>query len=514
MTELETLSTPVTEIKSSSEVATHRCLATPRKVRRHGSFPADVFPAEVQTLLESVVESKAVPVDYPGVAALVVAGSMIGNCRELPLKADWSERPAFNAVIVGRPGDCKTHSMKPFVKPVQDLQNAVIDAENAKDLEPGLRYWVDNTTVESLARTLARSPNGVLLYRDEIMAWLNSHDEYKGGKGTDRQFYLSCWSQEPAVVDRVGLGGKPINLKEPFVSVLGSIQPDKLKHFAGACAHQDGDGFLHRILWVYPEPVEEEGIWTDAELSPEQAAKWRLVVERLVDLRSHGRRTVRFSDAGKVAWRDWYEMHVGYIDDTNRGVWKKLVSYCARFALVLHYLDLVTRPDYVPGGDEGSISAETVRRAAKLVEYFKKTAHKVYGDLAKSEGDKAVEKLVEYLRKQPGMAQRLPVIQRNVRLVRHPERTKIRDVRRVCQLAADQFLGSFVILRGKDEECDGEGFRLFPPDYVEQLASEDQTDFESDPLDDYNGLSPSLQKLAKKYHDLPDDFGEYDYVAN
>jgi hypothetical protein len=66
---------------------------------------------------------------------------------------------------------------------------------------------VEDTTVEALAAVLEGNPRGVLVARDELSAFVRAMDQYKDHKGTDRQFYLSAWSNSPVTVDRKNLDG-------------------------------------------------------------------------------------------------------------------------------------------------------------------------------------------------------------------------------------------------------------------------------------------------------------------
>src|SRR5439155_21149634 len=49
-------------------------------------------------------------------------------------------------------------------------------------------------TSEALVPML-RDAKGILLFRDELVAWVKSMDQYRGGKGADRQNFLSAWSR-------------------------------------------------------------------------------------------------------------------------------------------------------------------------------------------------------------------------------------------------------------------------------------------------------------------------------
>ena len=56
------------------------------------------------------------------------------------------------------------------------------------------RTVVEDATVEALYSVLEENPRGVLDIEDELSGWVRRMDQYKGGKGADRQFFLGVWS--------------------------------------------------------------------------------------------------------------------------------------------------------------------------------------------------------------------------------------------------------------------------------------------------------------------------------
>jgi hypothetical protein len=151
-----------------------------------------------------------------------------------------------------------------------------------KPIKPSAGHvFVENFTTESLARILAQAPRGVLLIRDELTGWVLSLNQYRSGKGADRQFFLSVCSGEPTKVDRRGELDEPLMVIDPFISVIGCIPPGKL---AELDAGNDGeDGFVHRILFSYAKPVKGR-TWTWEGIKPETRKLWNDVVERLYAL--------------------------------------------------------------------------------------------------------------------------------------------------------------------------------------------------------------------------------------
>ena len=81
--------------------------------------------------------------------------------------------------------------------------NARIDFGDAKPEEPqAKRYITSDRTYEALGELLVADPNGILVFRDELVSLLKTLDreEYTAARG----FFLSAWSgKQPYTFDRI-----------------------------------------------------------------------------------------------------------------------------------------------------------------------------------------------------------------------------------------------------------------------------------------------------------------------
>jgi Protein of unknown function (DUF3987) len=137
------------------------------------------------------------------------------------LKPGWRESVALYMVVVSPPATKKTPAAKAAIAPVwrkqaqlrlkyreerkvyeaeyrqweADKRRAVHDGEPPPEPpdEPTLeRTVVEDTTVEALATILEANARGVLDAPDELSGWARAMNQYKSGKGSDRQFWLSA----------------------------------------------------------------------------------------------------------------------------------------------------------------------------------------------------------------------------------------------------------------------------------------------------------------------------------
>ena len=139
-------------------------------------------------------------------------------------------------------------------------KNAGADEKpDAPEEPPYPQVFSTDATVEALATVLEQNPRGMLFLQDELAAWARAMNQYKGGKGADRQHWLSFWNGATTVVNRKSRK-EPIVLRDPFVCVAGCMPPDVLGDLADEAGREDG--FVHRILFVYPDV--QALTWTDA----------------------------------------------------------------------------------------------------------------------------------------------------------------------------------------------------------------------------------------------------------
>jgi hypothetical protein len=373
-------------------------------------FPTDALPRPVARLVKEAAAAIGCSPDAIGLAALTSLGSAIGNARVLQPKKGWTEGAAIYAAVIADSGEKKTAAIAKATEPSQRLQNKLnkqyeekldefareereyeVDRKDAAKQGHAAgppprrpiaeRVHVNDTTVEALIPILKENPRGVLLEQDELVGWVKAHNQYKsGGKGADRQFYLSAWSNRPVSVDRKGQA-EPMSVLRPFFSLIGSIQPAVLPELSEGRE----DGMLERFLFAYPEPLNS--LWTEAEVSEAAEVAYKDLYQRL---RALGMETdelgdpleipVMFSSEAKEVFISAYnghrvEMTTPGFPSYLRSPWSKLEAYIVRLALI------IATCRFVEDGVAERVEQEDVLRAVLLAEYFKAQARRVFGTL-------------------------------------------------------------------------------------------------------------------------------------
>lgn len=398
-------------------------------------FPIDVFPGPLQTYAMSIARMIGCPVDFPACAMLVVAATCLGNSRAIALKRRWVESARFYMAIVADPSEGKSPALDPVCRPIRQLQ-LKCEQEYERDMvaheestgaidswkrgqrrkgtpyvsppehadKPTFRHWfTTNSTVEKLGVMLKENPRGLVMIQDELVSWITGLNQYKaGGKGNDRQFFLSAWSGSHVKVDRKSDDGS-ISVPSPFLNVLGGIQPDMLNSICDEKGRRDG--FVERILFSFPEPLPYAK-WNDADVDEQAEAVWIRVCDQLASLqmqsRDDGRQRpelVHLAPEAKARWVEWFDAHADDATDRDdlKGTWAKYKSHTARLALTIHFLRLAY----------GEIASETVdpisvMSAVQLTEYFKTHAAKVHERMVGATSKRDFTTAIRWIEKRGG----------------------------------------------------------------------------------------------------------------
>jgi hypothetical protein len=386
-------------------------------------FPVDALPPDLRSYAVEMARAKTAPVDFVGSSMVVVAGSAIGTTLRVRLRDDWCEYPLLWNFLVGPTGTTKTPAATAVSAPLIAVDRR-LRRESARDIAawqeekpekgeprdpmpPRLRAIVKDVTRESVAVVLADNARGLLLAVDEATAWIRSFGEYKGGRGGDREFWLSVWSSLLIAIDRKGPNnGKPesICVQTPFVSVVTSITPDSLDLLVDE--KKRADGFVERMLYSAPD-VFPPRTWQPETIPAADISRWQWTVARLVKipLREEGDDgeprpfDVDLTPEARAAWVAWYDAwgrRMAEMEHSRQVGWmQKAFSTAARLSLILaamrkaclSYEQSLGRPDTPPDDAPGDEEAGAGGGMSPDRLWFEATDDDDPGDEEAGEGD-------------------------------------------------------------------------------------------------------------------------------
>jgi hypothetical protein len=285
-----------------------------------------------------------------------------------------------------------------------------IDFETAKQNKAPIperphshRVLARDFTIEALIRRLAQAPRGLLCPIDEISGLLSGLNQYKGGKGNDRQKILEIWKHVTVMIDRVNHeeGIPVIYVPNPFLGIIGGINSGNLPLFLGSNGNRGGDGHIDRYLFAYPEQIPKPN-WSWNGLPDKRCEDWKKLINRLLGRpmaqNAHGEvfpYVYQFDPRGEDAWESFYNDHVAEMcarDFPNelRGPWIKLEEYAGRLTLILaltEYAVMTSTEKYRNDDTDNKYCkfnwVAAIINAWNLVDYFKAQAQRVSSKIEK-----------------------------------------------------------------------------------------------------------------------------------
>lgn len=380
----------------------------------HTSFPFADLPPVFRNLTDELSQALPIAPELVACATLVVAAGAIGRSRMIQVKSGWLEPSILWMALVNPAGQIKTPSLSQVTTPVRELQQKAAERyqQEKKEYERNMeiyeaakyqhrtkqldelppmpekpimqRFYTVDVTVEKLSSLLQETPRGLLVIRDELTGWVKSMNQYKGGKGADKSFWLSSWAGSSHTVDRQGKD--PIFIDHPTVSVVGNIPPTILSELN---VDNQGDGFLHRILFCNPDPVKVR--WSEQTVSEEAKQAYH---QRIKDLSQLAMVRGGFSKNGnadeakilplapeaKKLFMEWHDAHYQKSEDPTfneelGGYYHKLKGYCARFALIHQ---LVTDPE------SEAVGLDSVSFGCDVADYFASQAERIFPNFSRA----------------------------------------------------------------------------------------------------------------------------------
>jgi hypothetical protein len=323
-----------------------------------------------------------------GIPLLASIGTLVGRRSHIWLKGTWQEYPTFWVVIIADSGKMKSPPLRMARVPLKTLdreegtrytlaveryEREMSERDSMKKGEmmgtnpppkPVRRdYTTGDINMEAVADALQHTP-GLYIAADEMVSWVQRMNQYR--KGADRQSYMSMWSGEDLQVRRKT---SRIDITNPVVSVVGSIQPEVVPSLHGEV--RVADGFIYRILPMFPDlPVIE---WSDGDIVP-QDLEDMMAMFRSLDMMPFlpdvSLECVPSERANRefVRWYNSTHRTSADIGGPVGSFYGKSTQYCGRFAHVVH---LAKHPQL----EVREVSLDTMLAAIEITESFRPHIH-------------------------------------------------------------------------------------------------------------------------------------------
>lgn len=251
-------------------------------------FPLHVLPSLWSKWVQDAAQSAGAPADYVAQGLFAAVAALTGAGVLVQPTPGWHEPLVLWLALVGNPSAGKSPALATSKRLLDAIEGELRASDDERQREHATKLeqarlladkWkgecetamergdptsikpaeaafdekfiarqiiVADATVESLADVVSGNPCGVVLWRDELAAWLGNLGRYSNG--SDRPHYLEAWAAAGVTINRKSRSG-PLHLRRFPVSIVGTIQPDRLvEALAGA-----DDGMAARFLYVWPD---------------------------------------------------------------------------------------------------------------------------------------------------------------------------------------------------------------------------------------------------------------------
>ena len=352
------------------------------------SLSMDALSDMVQEYIRAVASVYQCPQDMLIASAFAVAGAAVGTRLTID-DGKYRNHPCLWVCIVAPSGTNKSTPMRLLLQPLKDK-----DARAYKDFREELKLWkaagddkadkpifrqriISDSTPEARTQILMFNPQGVILSMDELRTFIDNLCRYnKSGELTQ---LLSVYDHDTLTVNRKG--DDPVLIDNPFMAMLGSIQPSILADTFGNDLMM-GNGFNQRWLFVYPDAIPPA--MYNEEILPESIANsWGMGITNLLihDFSVDGGKMYLRGEAKQV-YVDFYnklQSLKAEADDYMSSVYSKMQIYAIRWAGITHILgknSLLENGRFIL-----DITPEEMEYSCCCMEYFIWCAEKVYAKL-------------------------------------------------------------------------------------------------------------------------------------
>jgi hypothetical protein len=335
---------------------------------------------EIQGIIKNFAEVYQCDADII-VSSIYAIASIAANKSIKLFDGKYTNYPSMWICHVAPSGSNKSAPVKMLFKPINELnEEAVVayyeelrhtDKDDSNKPKPICKKLsLTDTTPEAIYKALSFMPQ--MVYRDEIKGMIDDFDRYNRSGIISNM--LSIWDSTSFCIDRKT--EDPTFIREPFLDILGGIQPGLLKSTFGNPQLMIS-GFNQRILFVYPDKLPVT-YYSDNLLSEAIMPYWTNFVRDLMKLEPT---TLSLSPEAKDFYCTYYNMlqdKKSSSDDYMQYVYSKFQIIILRWSIVTHLLWEKTFEYY----RKDTISGDEMLQAIQCMNYFESAAEKVYHEIS------------------------------------------------------------------------------------------------------------------------------------
>ncbi|MEZ4484353.1 MAG: YfjI family protein [Syntrophotaleaceae bacterium] len=376
------------------------------------------------------------------VLCLLLVAQLLGPGWGAPKAKDsWVVIPNLWGALVGPPGQLKTPALEQAIKPLKFQERLAREAyrecladyeadlelhkirkkqlqanirknfdntktsdyrqQFAEQVEPAKprpkRYLTNDATGEKLVDILTTNERGLLVCRDELIGQMLSWD--KPGRETERALFLEGWNGNGSFYsDRITRGTQ--HADHVCISLLGTIQPDRLCRYLFEAMEGNNDGLIQRFqLAVFPD---QKTTWVNVDRPPNKNARNRIFeVFKLLAVTNFretdlpveeidGSPAIRFDPEAQNVFNLWLE-ELEAVKLKNSDDPDAVIEHLAKYRSLVPSLALIHHlTEYAEGDASGRVTAIALKAAIGHAEVLESHARRIYGLLRSSKNHPAI----------------------------------------------------------------------------------------------------------------------------
>lgn len=384
-------------------------------------IPPQVFDDSLHIPLLNLASNLGLTIEPLVVCLLPLLASRLKCSTRLEIDpaTNYFAPPVVWAGLVGDSGTLKTPILRVLTSPLDDLQKEEFESfqSTASAYELDLQVWkslkketrentskptppelkdlyFDDFTIEAIAHSISHYPNeGYLINIDELAVFLKSMDAYRGGRGGDRQRWLTSYSGNALKVNRKS--SVPIYIRRTSISIVGGIQPSVLEKQILDDPTAD-DGLWARFIWCRLPMIIPPGISDRPQFDLSQFLRGLYHSLNQIESNTYGLTT-----EAKALWNSWNQ-EIGELIKLEpsgilRATYPKLKEMAARIALVLHITNAKLRGKSI----ESKLSDETLSKSIQLTRWLMGQTRSLYCEIGISDNSKAA-RIIKFVNRYKG----------------------------------------------------------------------------------------------------------------
>lgn len=382
-------------------------------------FPWQALPEAFTDLCQSFSKALQVAPEMIAGIALTIVSGVIGNSVRVSPKKGWYAPLFLWLTLIAESGYGKTHPLevlgaclklkqhnafKAFDAAMNEHRRELAEYKNSPPHQRGplpeppppmKHYYSENFTFETLIEFFKVDSRGILFLVDEIGKLLTGMDQYKNGKGSDRQNMLELFNCGALKVDRKS---GSLYCANSGAAIVGGIQPSVLSAIFTSAGFEDGMTTRFISLHMKPEAIT----FSTDELDDCLIEQWEGLLEYCSAIPMPHNEKPSIINFADTALPTWVELHdrlhrVKLLLPTMARVYvTKWITYSLKFCGILHVLQLAYAGGRFDEAAARQIDRRTAQGAVDMTMFFAGQAMKtlkLYGDSAAEAQDGRIARL-------------------------------------------------------------------------------------------------------------------------